>query len=489
MLKLANLSITFAALLALLCIPTVFADDQNLLPIDGDLTDVTGDDPHYYTSDQVIDDENAQKAVVGTGRVKTTHSKVPHLPVYSGYMNTNYTYRFVNVAEQTFTFIGEGKHGLWRVQDNGTIREYRKKGAKGLPKGADIIAKKNLTIIANQYSSYIPEESWDGYKHPHQEIAEDGNLNFVDLPLNHPKYKGKYADHVAVDLPHFYCTMSANRYPYAKKAIDFAFSQPAAGKVGPLGKRAGLDVNELYTKVMRLEQFPDARSWINVGGKDASTVDWQAVDESKTNVEYYLIERPFFNEPYLFVTAVFNNPDNKDFQYVRPDGEYYDFLKGKKANVKTTVTHEPRFHLENGKTAAAKGLPIYGVHHPDRAAFGGGGACPLKGGDWSNYPKTTGAAGWPTNYEEITPLCDGVLVDIKFYANLGGNDWSDPNAYLANTGHGKKKITYKMQPGEYGTFTDEYNVKRGAKNPDAMSVPESVTLKYPTVEKPVTPAN
>ena len=190
MLKLANLSITFAALLALLCIPTVFADDQNLLPIDGDLTDVTGDDPHYYTSDQVIDDENAQKAVVGTGRVKTTHSKVPHLPVYSGYMNTNYTYRFVNVAEQTFTFIGEGKHGLWRVQDNGTIREYRKKGAKGLPKGADIIAKKNLTIIANQYSSYIPEESWDGYKHPHQEIAEDGNLNFVDLPLNHPKYKG-----------------------------------------------------------------------------------------------------------------------------------------------------------------------------------------------------------------------------------------------------------------------------------------------------------
>jgi len=93
-------------------------------------------------------------------------------------------------------------------------------------------------------------------------------LNFIDLPLNHPKYKGKYADHVPVDLPHFYCTMSANQYPYARKAVDFAFSQPAAGKVGPLGKRAGLDVNELYTKVLRLEQFPDARSWINVGGED-----------------------------------------------------------------------------------------------------------------------------------------------------------------------------------------------------------------------------
>ncbi|MDH3609819.1 MAG: hypothetical protein OEQ24_11340, partial [Gammaproteobacteria bacterium] len=336
MIKSLNLNLTFAALL--LFTPALFADDKSLLPIDGSLTDLTGDDPLYYTTDQIIDDENAQKNVVGTGRVKTTHSKIPHLPVYSGYMNTNYTYRFVNINEQTMTFIGEGKHGLWRVQDNGTIREYRKKGAKGLPKGADLFHKKHASVIANQYSSYIPEESWDGYKHPHQEVAEDGNLNFIDLPLNHPKYKGKYADHVPIDLPHFYCTMSANQYPYARKAVDFAFSQPAAGKVGPLGKRAGLDVNELYTKVLRLEQFPDARSWVNVGGEDASTVNWQAVDESKTNVEYYLVERPFFNEPYLFVTAVYDNPDNQDFQYVRPDGEYYDFLKQKKVKAKTEVT-------------------------------------------------------------------------------------------------------------------------------------------------------
>ncbi|NNC67268.1 MAG: hypothetical protein HKN83_04460 [Gammaproteobacteria bacterium] len=350
-------SIAISTLVLLFC-STALADDKTELPVEGRLTDLTGDDPYYYTKDQIIDEDNAQKNVIGTGRVKTTHSKIPHLPIYSGYMNTNYTYRFVNVVEQTFTMVGEGKHGLWRVQDNGTIREYRKKGTKGLPENADLFAEENQATIANQYSSYIPEESWDGYKHPHQKLAEDGHLNFIDLPLNHPKYKGKYAGHPAIDLPHFYCTMSANRYPYAKKAIDYAFNQPGAGEVGPLGKRAGLDVNELYTKVMRVDLFPDARAWINVGGEDESTVNWQAVDVSKTDAEFYLIERPFFNEPYLFITAVFNNADNQDFQYVRPDGAYYASLEDQAKQIKTEVTHEPRFHLENGKTASAKGLPI-----------------------------------------------------------------------------------------------------------------------------------
>ncbi|MEM7400359.1 MAG: hypothetical protein AAF304_00250 [Pseudomonadota bacterium] len=478
----------FLVLIALLLSATiVYADEKTLLPIEGDLTDITGNDPYYYTRDQIIDEEHPEKEVIGVGRVKTTHSKIPHLPIFSGYMNTNYTYRFVNVVEQTFTMVGEGKHGLWRVQDNGMIREYRKKNTKGIMDGADIFAEENLATIANQYSHYIPEESWDGYKHPHQRIALDGSLNFIDLPLDHPKYGDKYSQHVPIDLPHFYCTMSANRYPYAKKAIDYAFNQSGAGEVGPLGKRAGLDVNELYTKVLRIDLFPDARAWINVGGEDESTVNWQAVDVSKTDTEFYLIERPFFNEPYLFITAVFNNKDNQDFQYVRPDGAYYASLEDMAKQVKTEVTHEPRFHLENGELAAAKGLPIYGVHHPNRAAFGGGGACPLKGGDWSNYPKTTGAAGWPTNYEEITPLCDGVLVDIKFYANLDGKSWNDPNKYLANAGHGSEEVVYKVEPGEYGVFTDPYNVERGVKNPDAEALSGEVKLKYPTVEPPVTP--
>lgn len=453
----------------------------------GHIKDLTMGDPYYYTSDQAIGEDDGQKLLVGEGRPKTTHSSIPHLPVFSGHMNTNYTYRFVNVVEQTMTMIGEGKHGLWRVQDNGTIREYRKKDAQGLPDGANLFDEANLATIENDYASYIPEESWGGYKHPHQKLTEDGHLNFIDLPLHHPKYKGKYDDHVAIDLPHFYCTMSANQYPYARKAVDYSFSQPGANQIGPLGKRAGLDVNELYTKVLRVNLFPDARAWINVGGEDENSVDWQAVDVSKTNAEFYLIERPFFNEPYLFITAVFDNPDNPDFRYVRPDGEYYEHVKESGQEVKTEVTYEPRFHLEDGTTAAAKGLPVYGVHHPNRAAFGGGGACPLKGGDWSNYPKTTGAAGWPTNYEEVTPLCDGVLVDIKFYANLDGQGWDDPAKYLANAGHGQQEVTYKLEPGEYGVYTDPYLTEKGEKNPHAIDLGGELTLKYPAVEEPVTP--
>lgn len=451
------------------------------------IKDLTEGDPYYYTSDQSVSNHDGQKLLVGSGRPSTTHSKIPHLPVFTGYMSTNYTYRFVNVTEQTMTMIGEGKHGLWRVQDNGTIREYRRKDAKGLEEGADIFDESNLSVIETDYASYLPEESWDGYKHPHEQVAEDGQLNFIDLPINHPKYKGKYNDHVAIDLPHFYCTMSANQYPYARKAVDYSFNQPGANEIGPLGKRAGLDINELYTKVLRVDLFPDARAWVNVGGEDENSVDWQAVDVSKTNAEFYLIERPFFNEPYLFITAVFDNPDNQDFQYVRPDGPYYEHVKEMGQNVKTDVTYEPRFHLENGEVAAAKGLPIYGVHHPNRAAFGGGGACPLKGGDWSNYPKTTGAAGWPTNYEEVTPLCDGVLVDIKFFANLDGQSWDNPNKYLANAGEGTAEVNYTLQPGEYGVYTDPYLTEKGEKNPQAKDLGEELTLTYPAVEKPVTP--
>ena len=452
------------------------------------IKDLTQGDPYYYTSDQAIGKKDGQIFLLGAGRPDTTHSKIPHLPVFSGYMSTNYTYRFVNVIEQTMTMIGEGKHGLWRVQDNGTIREYRRDGARGLRDGANLFDESNLTTIENDYASYLPKESWGGYKHPHQRLTENGYLNFIDIPLNHPKYDGKYANHVAIDLPHFYCTMSANQYPYARKAVDYAFKQSAAGKVGPLGKRAGLDVNELYTKVLRIDLFPDARAWVNVGGEDENSVNWQAVDASKTNAEFYLIERPFFNEPYLFITAVFDNPDNQDLQYVRPSGEYYEHIKAMGQKVKTEVTYEPRFHLENGMMAAAKGLPLYGVHHPNRAAFGGGGACPLKGGDWSNYPKTTGAAGWPTNYEEITPLCDGVLVDIKFFANLDGQSWDDPHKYLANAGHGEQEVTYTLQPGEYGVYTDPYNVEKGEKNPHAEDVGSEVVLKYPAVKGPVAPA-
>ena len=455
---------------------------------EANLTDLTAGDPFFYTSDQYISPDSKQKALLGIGRPAKTHSQIPHLPVYYGYMNTNSTYRFVNIVEQVFTMVGEGKHGLWRVHEMGTVRRYLKKGAKGLAQGADLMAAENQAIIKDNYSAYLPDESWSGYKYPDQKINDDGRLNFIDVPITHPMFKGKYADHEPVDLPNWYCTMSANDYPYAKKAMNFAFSQDGANEIGPLGKRAGLDIKENYRKVLRLKHFPDARSWVNVGqvGKDKLHVKWEAIDTSKTQAEYYLVERPFFNKPYLFVTAVYDNVDNQDHRYVRPAGDYYDALKQKNVSLKTTVTQQPRFHLEKGGEARAIGLPIYGVHHPNRDVFGGGGACPLKGGDWGRYPDTSGGAGWPTQYEEVTPLCDSVLVDIKFFTNLDGRDWNDANKYLANAGVGTETVTYKMQPGHYGVFTDPYNTERGATNPESQEVPSELTLTFPAVSPAVT---
>jgi len=451
------------------------SDSRSLLATPASLPASAGD-PFYYTAS--LDP-----------RPTTTHSKIPHLPVFSGHMATNDTFRFMNVAEQVFTLVGEGKHGLWRLHENGTIREYLRKGANGLPPGADLADPANAAVIRSDYSHFLPQEGFDGYKDPFQPVNSEGRLNFIDLPITHAKYRGRYDRHVPIDLPHWYCTMSDANFPEARELAEFAFAQKGANRVGPLGKRAGLDVRELYTNVLRLKPFPDARAWVNVG--DSVNVDWKAVDVEKTNAEFYLYERPFFNVPYMFLTVVFDNERNDDFSYVRPDGAYYDDLvrRGKSRRLKTDVTLRPRFHTERDGVNRVTGTQLYGVHHPDRPGeYGasGGGACPLKGGDWAGYPDTKGGAGWPTQYEESTPLCDGVLVDLKFFANLDGAKWNSESKYLANAGHGKRKVTYNVQEGLYGQFTDPYLTERGVKNPHAAPVGPKVELKYKTVRKPVT---
>lgn len=464
-----------------LCAPSAHADAGLAL------TDLTQGDPFFYTRDQLVKDDDGQKTLVGTGRPDKTHSAIPHLPVYLGYMQTNYTYRFVSVAEQVLTMIGEGKHGLWRVQEAGTVRLYRRKDATGLPGDADPSAPQHVATVLRDYDAYLPDESWAGYKYPDERVNAAGRLNFVDVPITHAKFDGRYARHEPIDLANFFCTMSEDDFPYAKQAMNFAFNQPGANRVGPLGRRAGLDVRENYRNVLRLDAFPDARAWVNVGqpGQDALHVRWRPVDTRKTAAEYYLAERPFFNKPYLFLIAVFDNADNDDFRYVRPHGPYFEQLGGQQAPVKTAVTAAPRFHLEDGGVGKAVGLPIYGVHHPNRAAFKAGGACPLRGGDWGRYPKTSGGSGWATQYEEVTPICDAVLLDIKFYSNLDGRNWNDADKYLANAGRGSRRVTYRLEPGEYGRFTDPYHTERGVTNAESRELPGELTLTFPSVEPPV----
>jgi hypothetical protein len=44
-------------------------------------------------------------------------------------------------------------------------------------------------------------------------VNAQGMRNFVDLPITHARYGGRYKDHEPIDLPHWYCTMSIENFP------------------------------------------------------------------------------------------------------------------------------------------------------------------------------------------------------------------------------------------------------------------------------------
>ena len=99
-----------------------------------------------------------------------------------------------------------------------------------------------------------------------------------------------------------------------------------------------------------------------------------------------------------------------------------------------------------------------------------GGGCPAKGGDLNGYPWGNPGSGFETNYEEVIPVCDAILVDIRFWTNLG-DDLDDPAVKLGNSGPGYNNRTfaeYVTHKNYYGKFTDPYNVKSNIKNPDEI---------------------
>ena len=447
----------------------------------------------------------------------TTASGIPHLPAYYGHMKTNGTNRFFNVNEMVATMIGEGKHGLWRTQDNGTVREYLTAAAKaanvGLAAGEDPNTSASFDEPSEwaNYSHSDAADSWAGYVADGNPVNGDGNLAYVDLPISHPKYDAKadggYDSHVPIDLPSWYCTMSGPEYQNAQAAVRFAFGQPGANIVGPLGKRAGLDIKENYLNVLRMEHFPDANSWVNATG-DVNSIDYDIIDEKKTPAEYYLVERPFFNEEYLFIIAVFDDKGEKkrNFSYVRPDGAYYDHLMARKAageKLPKFRTRLPQVHpkfamlvpnTKGNRLVSKKGRAsptnLYGVHHPTT------GACPAIGGDFgaSYY-----GGSWPNTYQEITPLCDAVMTDIKFYANLyDGKGWDSKGKYLANATIGGNQNTgdtdgdnnaltrgHTDVPGVYGAYADPYLTGNGITNLEQFTATGTQSKTYQTSEDAV----
>ena len=70
------------------------------------------------------------------------------------------TYRFLSVFQQTAIIIGEAKHGLWRLQNNGFIREYRRFSHIGLDQNLDPnsenLTAEQLEILNTNYNAFIP---------------------------------------------------------------------------------------------------------------------------------------------------------------------------------------------------------------------------------------------------------------------------------------------------------------------------------------------
>jgi len=432
------------------------------------------------------------------GYPRKTDMYMGYMPSFKGFVEYADIYRFFAIQEQVLTMIGEAKHGLWRTQENGLVRLRLKKknngeGYKGGVKvGKNLNKPNSLRKLKKNYAYYLeksdpPNEKSDG---PYDEGYSPGkpgeDATFVDIPISHKYFKNRYKDHVPIDLPLFSCGIDGYPgYPTVKELWDYAIQQPNSNKVGPLGKRAGLDIKENYDSVLRLELFPDAKIWVNIGGGgnkdvfDQSDIDegnmdmdvvYRPLDTSKTNHEVYLFARRTKNELNLHVGVVIDNEEDDQLSYVRPDGAYWDTLPKKDQNkIKKVVTYDPVVSIiDEGQSQKKKMhyLPIAGLHH----AYGG--FCPQKGGFWGDYPNNPSGAGWYNNYQEITPICDAIVMDLKAYANLDQPSWSNSNFQLQNAGTLEMKQYYLGKGNHYGQYTDPYLLSNGFKNPHALKFTE-----------------
>jgi len=330
-------------------------------------------------------------------------------------------------------------------------------------------------------------------------------LNYVDLSIYHPKYNGKYDNHVPIDLPMFYCTMSQNDYPYVYNSWKYAIKQKRANIIGPLGIRAGLDIKENYVNVMQFDFIHDAGLWVNVGNNDPSgndtkitndpshvqNVNYQRVSSKEMNIEGYLVERPFFNKPYLFIIAIMENKNGAStYSFVRNNGAYWEGLKRKNQHTSLTnhvAAHTLKASVDNypSKGVTSKrtvyGLPVYGTHHPNRATHKmTGGACPERGGDWATYPWGNTGAGFPTNYQEITPMCDAVVIDMKLAWNLWVENWNSPAVGLANSAYKTPVVDYHVDRNIYGQYTDPYLLAKNETNPTKMDLTDDGKIVNPS---------
>merc|ERR1712054_558586 len=142
-----------------------------------------------------------------------TNADLNQYPFLSGWMGTAGTYRHLSIYEQTVMMIGEPKHGLWRIQDAGMVRMYKRPGALGLLEDTDVASYTDVERLRDEYTAGEDSYQYTGddwvYKYPDEEIDENGRMNWIDVSIHHPIFGGKYDGHVPIDLASYYCTMSA----------------------------------------------------------------------------------------------------------------------------------------------------------------------------------------------------------------------------------------------------------------------------------------
>ena len=260
---------------------------------------------------------------------------------------------------------------------------------------------------------------------------------------------------------------------------------------------SGLDIREVYLNTFQLKLFDDAGLWVNVGVGDNATddirrtldefrnlapqtVNFAPIDLSKYEYEIYLVEKPFFNVPYLFIDIILEEKGGNEMRYIRPDGHYWNqlqtrFPKEELDPIPKEEVYYPHIFVKEGNTSTKKKvypLNLYGHHHPYRPKFHlRGGTCPSRGGDWSTYPRGNAGGGWPNNYQEITPMCDGFLIDLKVWGNLFEKSWAHAEMGMGNAGYpGTRVVHFDVPANIYGLYTDPYLIKKGKVNPHLLNL-------------------
>ena len=255
----------------------------------------------------------------------------------------------------------------------------------------------------------------------------------------------------------------------------------------PFIPSSGFDIKENFLNVLRLMKFQDTNLWVNV----QEQVKFKAVDLSKYDYEVYLYERPLYNRPKLYLAIVMERKGQRVLEYIRKFGSYWTGL---------SQNYQNQNHLLsiNGEEKYSLDFEVVGETNPVKLVYSKvysfqnltGGACPEKGGDLGRYPWGDAGGGWPVNYQEVTPLCNGLALDVKFWNNLFlEKDWTDPRFNLANAPYkGETVVEYMVDANLYGDFTDDYLKKERKENPYILKLTKDgkTVANKASAEKPVT---